>query len=160
MKLEKKYTSLASIIKKHNVANTLAVEACFSLLSSGNRIDKECAKQLGNYQLSEGRFMVLVLLFEYKVLSPQEIAALSGVTKPTITSFIHSLVKDELVNKTDAPSDGRKIDLTLTEKGKNLISKIFKEHSLWIVGITKNLTDSEMETFICILNKISHHKHD
>ncbi|NUF27678.1 MULTISPECIES: MarR family winged helix-turn-helix transcriptional regulator [Gilliamella] len=160
MKLEKKYISLARIIKKHKAANILSVEACFSILSTGMRIDKECAKRLSDYQLSEGRFMVLVLLFEHKVLSPQEIATLSGVTKPTITSFIHSLVKEKLVNKTEDITDGRKIDITLTKKGQDLIHRIFKEHSLWIANITKNLTDSEIKTLVCILNKMSQLKDD
>lgn len=155
MELEKKYISLARIIEKREAANLLSIEACFSILSAGMRIDKECAKRLSDYQLSEGRFMVLVLLLEHKVLSPQEIATLSGVTKPTITSFIHSLVKDELVNKTEVTTDRRKIDITLTKKGQNLIEIIFKEHSLWIANITKNLTDSEIKALICILNKMS-----
>lgn len=158
MKLEKKYKSLANIIKKHGVANLLAVETCFSLLSTGNKIDRECAQRLGSFQLSEGRFMVLVLLFEYKVLTPQEIATLSGVTKPTISTFISSLLKDGLINKTAAYADGRKVDISLTEKGQNLISKIFKKHSLWIANITENLTESEMKTLNFLLNKISPQK--
>lgn len=160
MKLEKKYTSLASIIKKHKVANISAVEACFSILSTGKKIDKQCSERLSDFGLSEGRFMVLVLLFEYKMLTPQEIATLSGVTKPTITSLINSLVKDALVNKTDAPVDGRKINITLTHKGQVLIHKIFKDHSRWIASITQNLTDSEIETLIGILNKMFQLKED
>lgn len=160
MDLEKKYKSLATIINKDGLANKLAVEACFSLLSAANRIDKECASRLGDYQLSEGRFMVLVLLLEYKVLSSQEIATLSGVTKPTMTTFISSLSKEGLVNKMEKRSDGRKIDITLTEKGQELITKIFKSHSLWITNITKNLTDSEMEKLIFLINRMFQHKGD
>ena len=154
MKLEKKYSSLTNIIKKHVMVDISAVKACFSLLSAGNRIDKECAKRLGVYQLSESRFMILTLLFEYEVLSPVEIANLSGVTKPTTTSLITSLEKDGLIKRSNAPSDGRKLEITLTEEGRELIQKVFQEHSYWIANITKNLTDSEMETLVCILDKM------
>lgn len=160
MNLEKKYKSLAKIINKDNLANKLAVDACFSLLSAANKIDKECASRLGDYQLSEGRFMVLVLLLEYEVLSPQEIAKLSGVTKPTITMFISSLLKKGLINKTEAESDGRKMNITLTEDGRELITKLFKSHSQWITNITNKLTNSEMENLIFLLNKMFQHKGD
>lgn len=160
MDLEKKYKSLATIINKDDLANKLAVEACFSLLSAANKIDRECASRLGDYQLSEGRFMVLVLLLEYKVLSSHEIAKLSGVTKPTITTFISSLLKEGLINKTETQSDGRKMDITLTEKGHELITKLFKSHSLWITNITKKLTDSEMKNLIFLINKMFQHKGD
>lgn len=160
MKLEKKYSSLINIIKKHGVADITAVKACFSLLSAGNRIDRECAKRLGIYQLSESRFMILTLLFDYEMLSPLEIAKLSGVTKPTITSLITSLEKDGLIKRSSVPSDGRKLEITLTEEGRELIQKLFMEHSQWIANITRNLTDMEMEVLVQILDKMFQNSSD
>ncbi|MFK8258382.1 MarR family winged helix-turn-helix transcriptional regulator [Erwinia sp. AnSW2-5] len=154
MKLEKKYSSLTNIIKKRGVIDIDAVNACFKLLSAGNRIDKECAQRLGLHQLSEGRFMVLALLSEYEVLSPLEIANFSGVTKPTITSLIASLERECLIKRNNVPTDGRKIEISLTGEGSDLINKIFEEHSHWIVNITKNLTESEMKTLVSILDKM------
>lgn len=154
MELEKKYSSLTQLIKKHKQADISAVETCFSLLSTANNIDKACAKRLGGYQLSESRFMILALLFEYNALSPLTITELIGVTKPTITSLILSLQKEGLIKRNNVPEDGRKYKISLTEQGEKLIKTVFHQHSLWIANITKNITNSEMETLICILDKI------
>lgn len=154
MKLEKKYSSLTNIIEKHKIANISAVKTCFSLLSAANNIDKACAKRLGVYQLSESRFMILALLFEYNTLSPLTIAKLIGVTKPTITSLIISLQKEGLIQRKNVPEDGRKYIISLTEQGEKLIKIVFHQHSRWIANITKNITNSEMETLIFILDKI------
>lgn len=154
MELEKKYSSLTQLIKKHKLADISAVETCFSLLSTANNIDKACAKRLGVYQLSESRFMILALLFEYNALSPLTIAELIGVTKPTITSLILSLQKEGLIKRNNVPEDGRKYEISLTEQGDKLIKTVFYQHSLWIANITQNITNSEMKTLICILDKI------
>ena len=154
MDLERKYSALMEIIRKHKITDIDTVETCFYLLSAGKKIDKKCADRLGKHQLSEGRFMILALLLEYKVLSPQEIAKLSGVTKATMTSLISSLSSDNLIKKTTAPTDGRKFEITLTLKGEALINEVFKSHSVWISGITKNLTNPEMKQLIQLLKKI------
>lgn len=154
MNLGKRYNSLRNIIQKSKEVDITAITACFTLLSVSNKIDQECAERLSKYQLSESRFIILALLFEYESLMPIEIANLTGVTKPTITSLITSLVKDNLINKIHVPSDHRKFQIALTEKGRNLIQRVFKEHSYWIASITKNLTNSEMEYLTNILNKI------
>lgn len=154
VKLEKKYSSLINIIKKYGIVDLTAVKACFSLLSAGDRIDRECAERLGIYQLSESRFMILTLLFDHEILSPLEMAKLTGVTKPTITSLITSLEKDGLIKRSSVPSDGRKLEITLTEEGRELIEKLFMEHSQWIANITRNLTDMEMEALVQILDKM------
>ncbi|PJR65800.1 hypothetical protein CWM52_07135 [Raoultella sp. T31] len=98
--------------------------------------------------------MILTLLFDHEILSPLEMAKLTGVTKPTITSLITSLEKDGLIKRSSVPSDGRKLEITLTEEGRELIQKLFMEHSQWIANITRNLTDMEMEALVQILDKM------
>lgn len=154
MNLGKRYNSLRNIIKKSEEINITAITACFTLLSASNKIDEECAKRLRLYQLSESRFIILALLLEYESLIPLEIANLTGVTKPTITSLITSLEKDNLINKIPVPSDQRKSKIVLTEQGRYLIQEALKEHSRWIANITKNLTNYEKEYLIHILNKM------
>ncbi|MFC0179451.1 MarR family winged helix-turn-helix transcriptional regulator [Thorsellia kenyensis] len=155
MYLESKYRTLTSILKKQHINNLVGIEACFMLLSYADKINQACAKKLGEHQLSESRFMILTLLLEYDVLSSKKIATLCGVTKPTMTSLIHSLLKDELVYKNKTSQDGRQVDIKLTEKGKKLIMNLFQDHISWIESITKQFSVLELETLTNLLNKIT-----
>lgn len=154
MKLETKYHSLMNIIEKHKVGDATALSACFSLLSAGNKIDKACATRLAVHQLSESRFLLLTLLFEYGALSPLALAQLSGVTKPTITSLTTALEKEGLIIRSDVAEDGRKFEISLTEAGRTLIGVVFQDHSRWITRITQNLSQQEMNLLVGLLDKM------
>ena len=60
--------------------------------------------------LSEGKFKILMLLFDAKdhSLSPTELAKQSNVTKATITGLLDGLVRDGFVSRTHQNKDKRK----------------------------------------------------
>ena len=71
--------------------------------------------------LSEGKFKILMLLFDAKdhSLSPTELAKQSNVTKATITGLLDGLVRDGFVSRTHQNKDKRKISIELTKREKN-----------------------------------------
>ena len=71
--------------------------------------------------LSEGKFKILMLLFDAKdhSLSPTELAKQSNVTKATITGLLDGLVRDGFVSRTHQNKDKRKISIELTKGEKN-----------------------------------------
>ena len=68
--------------------------------------------------LSEGKFKILMLLFDAKdhSLSPTELAKQSNVTKATITGLLDGLVRDGFVSRTHQNKDKRKISIELTKR--------------------------------------------
>ncbi|OTP83147.1 MarR family winged helix-turn-helix transcriptional regulator [Gilliamella apicola] len=154
MQLENRYLSFCNILKKENTINLEKIRTCFTLLSVSNLIDIECSKRLQQFDLSESRLIILVLLQEYQELSLQEIAKKLGITKASTTTLISSLVNKQLISKRNDKKDKRITLVSLTAAGTDLLMETLKQHSLWIEKITNNLSDNDVAIFKKVLSQI------
>ena len=154
MQLENRYLSFCNILKKENTINLEKIRTCFTLLSVSNLIDIECSKRLQQFDLSESRLIILVLLQEYQELSLQEIAKYLGITKASTTTLISSLVNKKLISKRNDQKDKRITLVSLTSAGTVLLTETLKQHSLWIEKITNNLSDNDVAIFKKVLSQI------
>ena len=154
MQLENRYLSFCNILKKENTINLEKIRTCFTLLSVSNLIDIECSKRLQQFDLSESRLIILVLLQEYQELSLQEIAKQLGITKASTTTLISSLVNKQLISKRNDKKDKRITLVSLTSAGTDLLTETLKQHSLWIEKITNNLSDNDVAIFKKVLSQI------
>lgn len=154
MQLENRYLSFCNILKKENTINLEKIRTCFTLLSVSNLIDIECSKRLQQFELSESRLIILVLLQEYQELSLQEIAKHLGITKASTTTLISSLVNKQLISKRNDKKDKRITLVSLTSAGTVLLTETLKQHSLWIEKITNNLSDNDVAIFKKVLSQI------
>lgn len=154
MQLENRYLSFCNILKKENTINLEKIRTCFTLLSVSNLIDIECSKRLQQFDLSESRLIILVLLQEYQELSLQEIAKKLGITKASTTTLISSLVNKQLISKRNDKKDKRITLVSLTAAGTDLLTETLKQHSLWIEKITNNLSDNDVAIFKKVLSQI------
>ncbi|AHN24643.1 Transcriptional regulator, MarR family [Gilliamella apicola] len=154
MQLENRYLSFCNILKKENTINLEKIRTCFTLLSVSNLIDIECSKRLQQFDLSESRLIILVLLQEYQELSLQEIAKRLGITKASTTTLISSLVNKQLISKRNDKKDKRITLVSLTAAGTDLLTETLKQHSLWIEKITNNLSDNDVAIFKKVLSQI------
>ena len=154
MQLENRYLSFCNILKKENTINLEKIRTCFTLLSVSNLIDIECSKRLQQFDLSESRLIILVLLQEYQELSLQEIAKRLGITKASTTTLISSLVNKQLISKRNDKKDKRITLVSLTSAGTDLLTETLKQHSLWIEKITNNLSDNDVAIFKKVLSQI------
>ncbi len=163
MMLEKKYEALLARTLQSGVSepgrpltNEITAEPggirlCFELLSLAAAIDRDCAARLSPHRLSEGKFLLLVLLRDRaEGLSPHELADASGVTRATITGLLDGLEKDGLVTRRPAYDDRRKLLVSLTVSGKTLVETLFVEHAEWISSLLSGLDQSER----CLLSKL------
>lgn len=154
MQLENRYLSFCNILKKENTINLEKIRTCFTLLSVSNLIDIECSKRLQQFDLSESRLIILVLLQEYQELPLQEIAKRLGITKASTTTLISSLVNKQLISKRNDKKDKRITLVSLTAAGTDLLTETLKQHSLWIEKITNNLSDNDVAIFKKVLSQI------
>ena len=154
MQLENRYLSFCNILKKENTINLEKIRTCFTLLSVSNLIDIECSKRLQQFDLSESRLIILVLLQEYQELSLQEIAKHLGITKASTTTLISSLFNKKLISKRNDKKDKRITLVSLTSAGTDLLTETLKQHSLWIEKITNNLSDNDVAIFKKVLSQI------
>ena len=114
--------------------------------------------ELKSFDLSIEQFNVLRILNgqKGKPLNLQDIQE-RMVTKMSNTSrLIDKLIAKSLVIRSTCKLNRRKIDIAITTKGIKTIAEVSNVVTNVEQLITKNLSDSEAETLVKLLNKIRH----
>ncbi len=84
----------------------------------------------------------------------REIADYLFVTPPAVTGIVDKLVKMKLVQRDFSPSDRRIIIISLTSKGKTVISKIKNQSNELFISIFKGLSAQERKSFLEVIQKM------
>lgn len=156
MKLDQKYTALLSEAQKQNLPDIEGIQLCFKTLSLASNIDRDCARQLAVYNLSEGRFVLLFLLdASEKGIAPKVLAEQAGITRATVTGLLDGLERDGLVERHANIEDRRALYIQITSKGKLIAKKVFDQHSRWIANLFDNLSLHERNQLNTLLEKVS-----
>ncbi|HEY8388970.1 MAG TPA: MarR family transcriptional regulator [Parasegetibacter sp.] len=69
-------------------------------------------------------FPIFYILSEKERLSIREISEIAGVSHSAVSQLVTALQYKELIAISPSEEDGRKKEITLTKKGKNLLSQI------------------------------------
>lgn len=122
------------------------------------RIHRKIRAKLSN-ELSEGEITIpqchiLECLNAKGRAVMREIADYLFVTPPAVTGLVDKLVKMELVQRDFSPSDRRIIIVSLTPKGKAVISKIKSQSGELFVSFLEKLSAQERKTFSKITEKM------
>ena len=154
-----RYDCLLEAAKRFPDLDPSACEAFLHLLQAGDAAFRAVDSHLAEHRISEGRFMVLMLLLNKSANCPQprtpaELAELSHVTRATMTGLIDTLERDGLVTREPDPSDRRMMAVNLTEKGRTLLQQILPGHFKRMAWLMSPLSESERKTFVSLLNTV------
>lgn len=107
-----------------------------------------------NYGLSFSQFMVLEALYSKGKLSISEVrdAILSSVG--TISLVVNNLEKMGYIKREADPCDKRICILSLTDSGREIISKIVPENEKMINNYMEKLDNEERKTLLDLLKKL------
>lgn len=110
-------------------------------------------------KLKENKMMdchppVLLTIYFNEGLSQNELSKILDFNKGAIAKLVKTLVEGEYITKALDEKDKRAHKLYLTDKGKNVIPKLFDFESQWIEKVIKGITDDELKTLEGILGKI------
>ncbi|SUA99978.1 Staphylococcal accessory regulator Z [Pannonibacter phragmitetus] len=142
--------------ERRAIAPTDNIRACFGLLALAGAIDRDCAVRLARHRLSEGKFVLLFLLYDKPGgLSPHELADRAGVTRATVTGLLDGLERDGFIVRRGGLDDRRKIAVTLTGTGEAAACDLFNEHTEWVASLFRGFTVDERETLNGLLQRIS-----
>ncbi|MFC4812035.1 MarR family winged helix-turn-helix transcriptional regulator [Paenibacillus sp. GCM10023250] len=121
-----------------------------------NNIQMQYNKRYAAYGLSNEKFHILFFLYweKDKALSPSEIADKIKVTRASMTGLIDSLEKEGLLQRASHSQDRRKVTLTITEKGNNLVEKIMPPHYEFIQKVNALFSNEEKINFTGLLIKL------
>jgi len=97
-------------------------------------------------QLSLTERSTLGLLLQHGGLLPSELASMEKITNQSMSQILSHLLKLELITRTNSETDKRKVVISLTEKGEQLILKMRSERDKWLEkAINATCTAEEQE---------------
>jgi len=147
---QKQFQDLA---RRYERMDIQSVQALVKLLRTGSDLLTGFEKRLGTYGLSQGRFLILVILNRtpQTPLTPSELAEKLGVTRATMTGLVTGLEKDQLITRQTDFVDKRKIYIRLTAKGIHRLESILPDYYDRINGLMQGLTRNQKTTLISLL---------
>lgn len=155
-----RYECLLECAKKFPALNPSACESFLHLLRAGDEAFRVIDAHFNARGLSQGRFTVLMLLFdknngEPQALTPAQLAEQSGVTRATMTGLIDTLERADMVVRTPDPADRRQVSVQLTPHGLQFLQDMLPEHFARINTLLEPLSDKERRTLVRLLGKIT-----
>jgi DNA-binding MarR family transcriptional regulator len=113
------------------------------------------ARHLLETGLYAGQETIIALLAEHETLSPSQIAKHIGVRPPTITKSIGRLIEQGFVTKSTGYSDGRQVQVELTEAGRDILKKVRKAAKKAEKQALKGFSSSQLKQFESALTQLS-----
>src|SRR5882757_6010667 len=79
-------------------------------------------------------------------LLPTELAALTRVKTQSMSQILKEMEQDRIIKRTPSKEDGRKVYISLTALGKNLVEKAKYDKDEWLkTAIDNTLTEKEKD---------------
>lgn len=134
----------------------LTFAALVSIYKTGNKLLNDIEEFLKPYNISHGRFSILLNLYEHlgRSLYPSEIADSLEISRPTVTGMLKKLVRDGLVTRVVDGDDARKSKIRLSKSGFALLEQIIPIYNKRVVMFGEGLSDEEKYKLIELLGKI------
>ena len=95
------------------------------LINNLNKVEfKFLSKKFRELQISDVQALVIIAIFNSKrEIHQKDLEKQFGVSNPTMTQSIQSMIKKDLITRTRSAKDKRFYALNLSEKGKKLYPK-------------------------------------
>jgi DNA-binding MarR family transcriptional regulator len=137
--------------------DNLTFYSILGVLQSGMWLLNDIEEFLKQYNISHGRFSILLIILEKKEqpLQAKEVAQKLGKSRPTITNMINKLHKDGFITITHDKRDGRAKILSLTGKAVDFLNLCIPEYNKRIVAMSIDLSNEEKSQLMNILAKIN-----
>jgi DNA-binding MarR family transcriptional regulator len=151
-----RFDCLLKAAERYPTLSPSAASAFFNLLRTGDAVFEAESAYLSQYEISQGRFTVLMLLngCAEKPSTPADLAEKAGVTRATMTGLVDTLEKDGLVTRADDPRDRRTVLVQLTAAGRELLDEVLPGYFAAVTKMMHPLSRTERTQLIALLQKI------
>lgn len=124
-------------------------------VSSGMReyADKEMVYE-DFTELTMKQLFYLEFIYKHTKATVSDLAVEFNVTKPTITTAVNKLIKDNYVYKVQNDNDRRMYNLFITKKGKKMLQANEEARRVFAGRIIRSLSDKEVQQLKTICQKI------
>ena len=150
------YECLLERSRRYPELDPSAMEAFLHLLRTSTEVIDGLGDLLADYQISQGRFVVLILLNHDpdKPVNPADLAERANVTRATMTGLIDTLERDGFVKREHAPDDRRMMLVRLTASGRSFLDRMLPDYFRRITALMGQLTAVERKTLVALMRKI------
>ncbi len=109
-------------------------------------VKKLRGKSVASDGLSLTERSTMALLDQHKQLLPNELAAMEKITTQSMSQVLNHLAELGYINRKPSPDDGRKIIITLSKAGQDVLYKARNERDEWLgAAIASTCTAKEQE---------------
>lgn len=132
----------------------------YELMSKLKMVSKQlccsCEGRLRSYGLTLSEFSVLETIYHTDEIAVQELAKKVQLKSGSITHVMAKLTKKELLLKKQSKNDQRYFYVTLTDKGFELVKKIYPQHINHINMLFENISEEDKIIAIKVLSNLTH----
>lgn len=140
-----------------DIIDVSGVDLVLSLITTADLIRSNIYAQLTkDYDVSEGKFALLMSLFSEGETCASDLALRIGVTPATVSVMVKRMLvaTSPLITMSKSGEDGRSRLISLTEVGEKLIQKALPNHLKSIRAFAEVLSSQEQESLILMLRKL------
>jgi DNA-binding MarR family transcriptional regulator len=117
-----------------------------------NRMEREVLTPAG---LTWGGFTILFVLWVWGERETGQLADDCGLAKGTLSGMLATLEKTGLVDRSRHPEDGRRVVVTLRDRGLATIEAVFPEFNRYEAKLTAELEDDERRELARLLRRVT-----
>ncbi len=131
-----------------------SMQTWIQLFRAFNKIRAKESSYIQSFDITMNQFQVLEVLYHRGDLSIGSITKLTMSTPGNITVVVKNLKRDGYLETTLDNKDKRTSIVSISQKGKELIEKLFPNHAKNFEEYFKVLDDEETDTLFKILRKL------
>jgi homoprotocatechuate degradation regulator HpaR len=109
---------------------------------------------LANAGVTEQQWRVLRVLEENGLMDPTEIAERSCLLLPSLTRILQTLAEKGYVDRLPHPTDGRRLQIAITEEGREFIASNMAESERIMTRLQEHLGKEKLEMLLDLLNEL------
>ncbi|WP_145520968.1 MarR family winged helix-turn-helix transcriptional regulator [Yersinia mollaretii] len=150
--------TLARVQSRENLDTDVSgVDLVLNLITTADLIRSSIYAQLADkYDISEGKFILLMSLYGEGETAASELALRIGVAPATVSVMVKRMlsVPEPLITMTRTHADGRSRLIALSPAGQRIIKEALPGHINAIRSFAEVLDDQERESLISMLRKL------
>jgi MarR family transcriptional regulator, organic hydroperoxide resistance regulator len=148
---------------RDTVLDLPAMEAVAAVHRASGVLRSRAERQvLGPHRLTWTTWVVLQIVSVWKEIETRHVASEAGISKSTLTGVVATLDRRGLIRRRVHPSDARRVLLTPTEAGAELVShllpRINAEETAMLDGIPRTTLDGMTRTLRDLSERLDTHQ--
>lgn len=120
---------------------------CFRLAALGRKISRNYSAQFAPFGITATQSFVIFDLVDHDGSSVKDIAFRIQLDSPAVTGVIDRLVKEQLVQRIEDPSDRRSLQIFLTPKGLHMAEELMPLSDEFNRNLQAGFNPDELELF-------------